>query len=172
MLTHDLRFAWRMLAGRPFFSLVAVLMLGLGIGANATIFSWVETVILRPIPGVDVSRLVALHGTTSARNDLSFSYPNFVDLRAMRPDGIDDLADGLVQYAVIVGLQANADVLSFHVPLPMSKSQGRSPKPEPVDHPKNKRPPCPPAYPAVGRPLENPGRQEANPCRRGAYITS
>ena len=91
MLTHDLRFAWRMLAGRPFFSLVAVLMLGLGIGANATIFSWVETVILRPVPGVDVSRLVALHGTTSARNDLSFSYPNFVDLRAMRPDGIDDL---------------------------------------------------------------------------------
>jgi macrolide transport system ATP-binding/permease protein len=91
MLTHDLRFAWRMLAGRPFFSLVAVLMLGLGIGANATIFSWVETVILRPVPGVDVSRLVALHGTTSARDDLSFSYPNFVDLRAMRPDGIDDL---------------------------------------------------------------------------------
>ena len=91
MLTHDVRFAWRMLAGRPFFSLVAVLMLGLGIGANATIFSWVETVILRPIPGVDVSRLVALHGTTSARSDLSFSYPNVVDLRAMRPDGIDDL---------------------------------------------------------------------------------
>ena len=37
MLMHDVRFAWRMLAGRPLFSLVAVLMLGLGIGANATI---------------------------------------------------------------------------------------------------------------------------------------
>ena len=40
----DLRFAWRMLAGRPFFSLVAVLMLGLGIGANTTVFTWVQAV--------------------------------------------------------------------------------------------------------------------------------
>jgi hypothetical protein len=73
MLSHDLKFAWRMLVGRPSFTLVAILILGLGIGANATIFSWVETVLLQPIPGVESSRLFALHGKTTSRDDLSFS---------------------------------------------------------------------------------------------------
>ncbi|HJR61355.1 MAG TPA: ABC transporter permease, partial [Vicinamibacterales bacterium] len=91
MLTHDLRFASRMLARRPMFTLVAVLILGLGIGANATIFSWVEGIVLRPVPAVDSSALIALHGKTVSRDDLSFSYPNFIDLRAARPDGIEDL---------------------------------------------------------------------------------
>ena len=91
MLSHDLRSAWRMLVRKPAFTLVAVLILGLGIGANATIFSWVETVVLHPMPGVDSSALIALHGTTATRDDLSFSYPNFLDLRAARPDGLEDL---------------------------------------------------------------------------------
>ena len=91
MLSHDLRFAWRMLIRRPSFTLVAVLMLGLGIGANATIFSWVESLILTPLPGVDSSQLVALHVKTTSRDDLSFSYPNFTDLRGARPDGIEDV---------------------------------------------------------------------------------
>ena len=85
MLSHDLRFAWRMMIRRPAFTLVAVLVLGLGIGANATIFSWVETILLNPLPGVDSSQLVALHGKSTSRDDLSFSYPNFMDLRARDP---------------------------------------------------------------------------------------
>jgi predicted permease len=92
MLTHDLKFAWRMLLRRPAFTLVAILILGLGIGANATIFSWVESVLLRPLPGVpSQDRLVALRGTMPDRNNLSFSYLNFTDLREARPDGFDDL---------------------------------------------------------------------------------
>jgi macrolide transport system ATP-binding/permease protein len=91
MLSHDVKFAWRMLVSRPSFTLVAVLILGLGIGANATIFSWAETVLVQPIAKVDASPLIALHGRTNSRNDLSFSYPNFVDLRAARPDAVEDL---------------------------------------------------------------------------------
>ena len=92
MLVHDLRFAWRMVLRRPAFTAVAVLILGLGIGANATIFSWVEAVLLRPLPGVsDQDRLVALRGTTPGRSDLSFSYLNYRDLRNARPDGLEDL---------------------------------------------------------------------------------
>ena len=91
MLTHDLRYAWRTIIRRPGFSLTAVLIVALGIGANATIFSWVETVLLRPLPGVDASSLVALHGRTAARDDLSFSYPNFQDLRAARAEGLEDV---------------------------------------------------------------------------------
>jgi macrolide transport system ATP-binding/permease protein len=91
MLSHDIRFACRMLTRRPAFTLVAILILGLGIGANATIFSWVESVVLHPVPGVDSSALIALHGTTPSRDDLSFSYPNFTDIRAAQPDGIEDV---------------------------------------------------------------------------------
>ena len=82
MLSHDLKSAWRVIIRRPAFAAVAVVILGLGIGANATIFSWAEAVILQPVPGVDASQLIALHGKTPSRDDLSFSYPNFVDLRA------------------------------------------------------------------------------------------
>ncbi len=92
MLLHDLKFAWRMIVRRPAFAAVAVLILGLGIGANATIFSWVETILLDPLPGVpDAGRLVSIHGTTPTRSDLSVSYPNFVDMQAAHPAAFDDM---------------------------------------------------------------------------------
>ena len=92
MLLHDLKFAWRMIVRRPAFTATAVLILGLGIGANATIFSWVETVLLDPLPGVPASdRLVSIHGTSPTRSDLSVSYPNYVDMQAARPAGFEDL---------------------------------------------------------------------------------
>ena len=92
MLLHDLRFAWRMLWTRPAFTAVATLILGLGIGANATIFSWVETILLKPLPRVaDQDRLVSLRGTTATRSDLSFSYLNYQDLRAAQPAGFEDI---------------------------------------------------------------------------------
>jgi predicted permease len=108
MLSHDIRFAWRMLVSRPSFTLVAILILGLGIGANATIFSWVETVVLQPLPGVDVSPLVAVHGKTPSRDDLSFSYPNFVDLRSAHPDAVEDL---IAFRGVALNLRGNGEPL-------------------------------------------------------------
>ena len=50
-LWHDLRQGWRMLARNPGFTAVAVLSLALGIGANTTIFSFVNGLLFRP-PGV------------------------------------------------------------------------------------------------------------------------
>jgi putative ABC transport system permease protein len=80
---QDLRFGFRMLRRQPGFSLLAILCLTLGIGANAAIFSWIEGIILRPYPlVVDSDRLLVLAGTL--RGDAQpqeLSYPDFEDLR-------------------------------------------------------------------------------------------
>lgn len=92
MFVTDLKFAWRMFIRRPGFTAVAVLILGLGIGANATIFSWVESILLNPLSGVAAQdRLVVVRGVAGGRDNLSMSYPNFVDLRAGRVDGLTDV---------------------------------------------------------------------------------
>ncbi len=62
-ILRDLRFAWRVLRNTPGFTVVAVVTLGLGIAASTTVFSWIDTVLLRPITGVrSAHELVALEG--------------------------------------------------------------------------------------------------------------
>ncbi len=85
----DIRYGTRSLLKQPGFALVAILLLGLGIGATTTIFSWVEGFVLRPLPGAaNADRVVAVLGTTRTRRDISVSYPNFADMRDQKPDSI------------------------------------------------------------------------------------
>jgi predicted permease len=94
-LWQDLRYGARMLRENPAFTLVVVITLSLGVGANTAIFSVVNTVLLRPLPIKDGARIVELH-LQSRQNALSdFSYPDFTDLRDRAGDSIDLFANHL-----------------------------------------------------------------------------
>src|SRR5206468_11930648 len=85
-LLQDLKFGIRLLAKTPGFTVIAALSLALGIGANTTIFTLINAVLLNPLPVEEPSRLVAVW-TTDERNTGGFnsflqtSALNFRDLR-------------------------------------------------------------------------------------------
>lgn len=80
--TQDVRFGARMLRKNPGFTIIAVLTLALGIGANTAIFSWIHAVLLEPLPGVAApDRVVALESLTPDSDWVPTSYLDFRDLR-------------------------------------------------------------------------------------------
>ena len=79
---QDARYGLRMMARNPAFAAVAILTLAVGIGASTTAFSWIDTVLLRPLGGVsDPGRLVALESVTPGGEWVPNSYPDYRDFR-------------------------------------------------------------------------------------------
>src|SRR5215831_6743677 len=103
-LWQDLSHGVRMLARSPGFTILTVLTLALGLGANTAIFSDVNALTVRPLPVVDPNRLVALT-TQQAGSQLlvGFSYPDFLDYR----EEAQALSDMLAYDVYLVGLSAD-----------------------------------------------------------------
>src|SRR5437588_1429468 len=81
----DLKYALRMLLKAPTFTIIAILTLALGIGANSAIFSVIDTVLLRPLPFKDPDQIAMVWGryandTGSVHGNIH-SFPDYLDLR-------------------------------------------------------------------------------------------
>ncbi len=89
----DVRYALRTLSKNPGVALVALVSLALGIGANATIFTFVSALFLRPLPFAEPSRLVALYTRDEkAPRFLPHSHPNLESLREQSGEVLEGLA--------------------------------------------------------------------------------
>jgi len=76
---RDIRYGFRMLLKNRAFSIVAIITLALGIGANTALFSVINGVLLNPLPYPEADRLIALYSKTADFSRSSISYPNFLD---------------------------------------------------------------------------------------------
>jgi predicted permease len=81
-LLRDLKYGLRALVKNPGFALLVILTVALGIGANTTIFSWINATLLNPVPGLDkANEVVSLTLSKPGENPFPFTYP---DVEAMR----------------------------------------------------------------------------------------
>src|ERR1700683_1448299 len=99
-MIQNLRYALRQLARTPAFTTVAILTLGLGIGANSAIFSVMNALLLRYLPARDPARLVYMHTTgnpsgssQTGHGDTSLTVPIFEQFRKQK-----DVFAGVVAY--------------------------------------------------------------------------
>jgi len=79
---QDIRYSLRVIAKAPGFAALAILTLALGIGANTTIFSWINSTLLNPVPGLTNPReVVSLTLSKPGDNPFPFTYPDFEAMR-------------------------------------------------------------------------------------------
>ncbi len=91
-LWHDISFGLRLLRKNPGFTAIAVLTLGLGIGANTALFSIVDWLLLRPLPIAAPSQMTTLSLEQKGHFSNGFSYLDFNDIRSQTTEVFSDVA--------------------------------------------------------------------------------
>src|SRR5436190_2688044 len=106
-LIHDLRYAVRTFRKDAAFTVVAVLSLALGTGANSAMFSFVNGLLLRPLPVPQANEVLSIMPDHSETGVGNFSYPDYVDYRDRSRTLKDLVAFDLFRF----GFRPSADVL-------------------------------------------------------------
>src|SRR5258708_2080271 len=97
IIRQDLRLSIRHLWSRPGFTVTVVLTLALGIGANATIFTWIRAVLLASLPGIEQpDKLVEIWGATHNNSALSTSYLDYQEFRHR-----NNVLSGLIDHQIL-----------------------------------------------------------------------
>lgn len=102
ILRQDLRYGARMLLKKPLFTIIAVLTLALGIGANTAIFSVVNAVLLRSLPYHNPNQLVVLSATSSSGDRDGLSIPEVQEFQAQMRS-LEDLTGFQTQSVNLTG---------------------------------------------------------------------
>src|SRR3982751_2146552 len=112
-LLQDLRYGIRMLGKKPGFTVVAIITLALGIGANSAIFSVVNALLLRPLPYHDSERL-AIIWTHSPGANVAQDWPSPGQFSAIKSQTsvFEDIALGLGSNVILTG-QGTPERLGF-----------------------------------------------------------
>ncbi|MEW6127974.1 MAG: ABC transporter permease [Acidobacteriota bacterium] len=113
---QDVRYGFRQLIKSPMFTLVAVITLALGIGANTAIFSVVNAVLLRPLPYNEPEQLVAVAETDTRKVEIrgALSYPNYFDWRKQNTC-FENFASYYRNSMALTGLETPVDIPSATV---------------------------------------------------------
>jgi len=137
-LWQDIKYGVRMLVKSPGFTVVAVLALALGIGANTAIFSVVNGVLLRPLPFPEAERLVWFDGVNPARGitESSLSMPDYLDWRS-QVDAFESITAFVEGSAILSGEDAEPErvprgvvTANFFPTIGVNPVQGRALLPE------------------------------------------
>jgi predicted permease len=128
-MVSELRYAFRQLLKSPWVTLVAVIGLGLGIGANVALFSVVNSVFLRPLPYREPARLVRLSSTLEAQQlrRVGFSYPRYLEVQ-QRQQVFSDLALSVGNAFTLTGRGDPEQIIGIHASASLLPTLGLEPR--------------------------------------------